>query len=101
MRSRKDKATNRVLRGSDPLHFDDALIDLQGGIQLYVDKLKLKNNFRLPLYKMAYITYNMAKQGVYEPDVVKEIERNAVFSSSTEMSTRSALGGLYAWYYTN
>jgi hypothetical protein len=51
----------------DPLFFDYDKFYINGGIKVFIDKVKAGGK-DVPVNKRAYILYHMAKQNIYDPE---------------------------------
>jgi hypothetical protein len=74
---------------------------INGGIELLLEHIHDKGNYRLPLKNMAYVLYNMQYKGVYDPVIYREFEKNYQVTSAVHMNARFAYGALYAYYRGN
>ena len=41
---------------------------------MYIDHIKDKSSYKLPLRNVAYVLYHMAKSDIYDPDLVLKFE---------------------------
>jgi hypothetical protein len=72
-----------------------------GGVELLLEHIHAKANYRLPLKNMAYILYNMTFKGIYDPLVYSKFEANYKTASTKYIDSRTAFGGVYAYYKSN
>lgn len=85
----------------DPLYFDYKGQSINGGIQVYVDHVKDKGSYRLPLRNTGYLLYHVAKSEIYDPDLFANFEAVYREITSISMTARHAMGGVYGYYRSN
>ena len=61
-------------------------------------KIKERKTFLLPLRGMGYMLYHIAYSKTYEPEIFREFEERYRDLISTQVLTRHAFGGLWAYY---
>ncbi len=54
----------------------------------------------MPLRSMAYILYNAARQGINDPELFENYEKQMPYCSDMTLRPREAFGGVYAYYRT-
>ena len=55
----------------------------------------------MPLRNVGYLLYHMAKSDIYDPAVYEGFENAYREISSTKMTARHAMGGMYGYYRSN
>ena len=50
---------------------------------------------------MAWLLYHMAKSDIYDPDLFEQFEKGLRTITSTNMTSRHAMGALYGYYRSN
>lgn len=85
----------------DPLFFDYRHEHINGGIQMYIDNIKDKGTYRMPLRNTGFLLYHLAKNDIYDPDLFANFEAVYREISSTSMTARHAMGGVYGYYRSN
>lgn len=85
----------------DPLHMDHKREYINGGINLVLEHIHAKESYRMPLKNQAYVLYNMAIKGVYDPELYAKFEEGYKTVSSKHMTSRIAYGGVWAYYKSN
>lgn len=63
--------------------------------------MKDKGTYRLPLRNVGYLLYHVAKNDIYDPDLFTNFESFYREITSTSMTARHAMGGLYGYYRSN
>jgi hypothetical protein len=67
----------------------------------FVEHLKERNNYKIPLRNSAYLLYHISKKDLYDPDLVMKLEGQYRLVTSTTMTARHCMGGLYGLYRLN
>ena len=66
-----------------------------------VDHIKDKGSYKLPAKNIAYLLYHVAKSEIYDPDLFAGFENIYREVTSTRMTARHAMGGVYGYYRSN
>ena len=66
-----------------------------------VDTIKHKGSYKLPAKNIAYLLYHVAKSEIYDPDLFAGFEGVYREVTSTKMTARHAMGGVYGYYRSN
>lgn len=86
---------------ADPIYFKHSMSYVTGGIQRWIDHLHDRQNYGIPLQKMAYILYNMVKEDIYDPSVFENFALKYQTVAKTNLTSRHAFGALWACYKSN
>lgn len=63
--------------------------------------MKEKGQYRLPLRNLGYLHYHIAKNDIYDPELFTKIEEGLREITSTSMTARHNMGGVYGYYRSN
>lgn len=66
-----------------------------------VDHIRDKGTYRLPLRNIGFLLYHVAKTDIYNPDLIAGFESMYREITSTTMTARHAMGGVYGYYRSN
>jgi len=64
------------------------MLYLNQGIHPYLDKVRTQGK-NVPMNKRAFVLYHMAKQNVFDPEIVQQMEANLVVDKSELKGTQS------------
>jgi hypothetical protein len=67
----------------------------------YIDHIKDKGTYRLPLRNIGYLLYHVAKSEIYDPALFQGFENIYREITSVKMTSRHAMGGVYGYYRSN
>lgn len=101
MQRRPDTRGERKYLTQDPLYLDYRVEHISGGIDTFVEHLKERNNYKIPLRNSAYLLYHIARKDLYDPDLVMKLESQYRLVASTSMTARHCMGALYGLYRLN
>lgn len=97
-----EKTTIRNYRTQDPLHFDHDKTYINGGIQLYIDYFKEKQEAETYALKtISHLLYNMEVANIYDPEMYTLFEAYYRTSQDTKYVARHCFGAVWAYYKSN
>lgn len=82
----------------DPLFFDYANEHVNGGIPTLLQNIKDKATYKLPLRNLGFILYHIGKNDIYDPSLFVKFEETYREITSTNMTARHNMGGVYGYY---
>lgn len=101
MRRTPDTLGNIKYNTQDPLFFDYANASVNGGIPVILQNIKDKGTYKLPLRNLGFVLYHIAKNDIYDPDLFQKFEETYREITSTSMTARHNMGGVYGYYRSN